>query len=45
MLFYIKEIVENGWRRDVLALEIKSDLFARQGKAISNFKATLLEPP
>lgn len=42
-LFYIQETIENGWGRDVLALQIKSNLFARQGKAISNFKETL--PP
>lgn len=40
-LFYISQTIENGWSRDVLALQIKSDLFARQGSAISNFKETL----
>lgn len=43
-LFYIQKTIENGWGRDVLALQIKSDLFARQGKAISNFKNTLPVP-
>lgn len=43
-LFYINQTIENGWSRDVLALQIKSDLFARQGAAISNFKNTLPEP-
>lgn len=43
-LFYINQTIENGWSRDVLALQIKSDLFARQGSAISNFKNTLPEP-
>lgn len=43
-LFYINQATENGWSRDVLALQIKSDLFARQGSAISNFKNTLPEP-
>ncbi len=42
--FYIQQTIENGWSRDVLALQIKSDLFARQGSAISNFKNTLPEP-
>jgi len=41
--FYISETIENGWSRDVLALQVKSDLFKRQGKAITNFKFTL--PP
>lgn len=42
-LFYINQTIENGWSRDVLALQIKSDLFARQGSAIRNFKSTLPE--
>jgi predicted nuclease of restriction endonuclease-like (RecB) superfamily len=42
--FYIENTIENGWSRDVLALQIKSDLFARQGKAINNFKLTLPDP-
>jgi predicted nuclease of restriction endonuclease-like (RecB) superfamily len=43
-LFYVKETIENGWSRDVLALQIKSDLYARNGKAITNFKETLPAP-
>lgn len=43
-LFYIRETLENGWGRDVLALQIKSNLYSRQGKAITNFKATLPDP-
>lgn len=42
--FYIKETIENGWGREVLALQIKSQLYQRQGKSISNFKKTLPEP-
>lgn len=42
--FYISETIENGWSRDVLALQIKSQLYQRQGKATSNFKHTLPEP-
>jgi predicted nuclease of restriction endonuclease-like (RecB) superfamily len=42
--FYISETIENGWSREVLALQIKSQLYQRQGKAISNFKHTLPEP-
>jgi predicted nuclease of restriction endonuclease-like (RecB) superfamily len=33
-LFYINQTVENGWSRDVLALQIKSGLFKRSGKAV-----------
>jgi predicted nuclease of restriction endonuclease-like (RecB) superfamily len=43
-LFYINQTLENGWSRDVMALQIKSNLYARQGKAITNFKNTLPAP-
>jgi len=43
-LFYIQKTKENNWSRDTLALQIKSDLYARQGKAITNFTSTLPEP-
>jgi predicted nuclease of restriction endonuclease-like (RecB) superfamily len=43
-LFYIHQTVENGWSRDVLALQIESNLYARQGKALTNFKQTLPPP-
>jgi len=42
--FYINETINNGWSRDILALQIKSNLFARQGNAISNFTQTLPPP-
>ena len=42
--FYIQKTIENAWSRDTLALQIKSELFARQGKSITNFKHTLPEP-
>jgi predicted nuclease of restriction endonuclease-like (RecB) superfamily len=43
-LFYVQKTKENNWSRDTLALQIKSDLYARQGKAITNFTNTLPEP-
>lgn len=43
-LFYIAKTLENGWSSDVLALQIKSDLYKRTGKSINNFKATLPDP-
>jgi len=43
-LFYVQKTIENNWSRDMLALQIKSDLYARQGKAISNFTNTLPAP-
>jgi predicted nuclease of restriction endonuclease-like (RecB) superfamily len=42
--FYIQQTIENNWSRDVLALQIKTNLFERQGKSINNFKTTLPEP-
>lgn len=42
-LFYIQQTITNGWSRDILGSQLKSDLYARQGKAIHNFKNTLAE--
>jgi predicted nuclease of restriction endonuclease-like (RecB) superfamily len=42
--FYIRKAFENGWSRDILSLQVKSRLYARQGSAISNFTATLPAP-
>ena len=39
--FYLQKTLENGWSRDTLALQIKTDLYQRSGKAITNFKQTL----
>ncbi|MDP8032888.1 PDDEXK nuclease domain-containing protein [Pasteurella atlantica] len=43
-IFYIQQTIENSWSREVLALQIKSDLYSRQGKAITNFQNTLPSP-
>ncbi len=43
-LFYIRQTIENGWGRETLALQIKSSLFSRAGKAITNFSKTLPAP-
>jgi len=43
-LFYVQKTKDNNWSRDTLALQIKSDLYARQGKAITNFTNTLPAP-
>jgi len=40
-IFYITQTIENNWGRETLALQIKSELYKRQGKAITNFKNTL----
>ena len=40
-LWYAAKTLERGWSRAVLTVQIESDLFGRQGKAISNFARTL----
>lgn len=43
-LWYAEAAVGNGWSRNVLVLQIESGLYNRQGKAITNFQATLPAP-
>lgn len=43
-LFYVQQTLENNWSRDVLDLQLKSDLYSRKGKAVSNFHTTLPTP-
>lgn len=40
-VFYIDQTIQNNWSRAVLEYQIESNLFSRQGKAITNFKNTL----
>lgn len=42
--FYIAETAKNEWSRDVMLLQVKSDLYNRSGKAINNFTQTLPQP-
>ena len=42
--FYIEQALEQGWSRDVLALQLKSNLYGRAGKAVTNFSRTLPLP-
>jgi len=42
-LWYAEQAIQNGWSRNVLVMQIESGLYRRQGKAITNFQATL--PP
>ena len=42
-LWYAQKAIENGWNRNTLELQIKSDLFSRQGGALTNFNFTLPE--
>ena len=43
-LWYARQTVSNGWSRAMLTHWIESDLHARQGRAITNFKAALPAP-
>lgn len=42
-LWYAQQAVTHGWSRDILALQIESNLYQRQGGAVTNFHQTL--PP
>ena len=42
--WYVEKCIENNWSRDVLDLQIKSNLIERQGKSINNFDSTLPKP-
>jgi predicted nuclease of restriction endonuclease-like (RecB) superfamily len=42
-IWYIRQVIEHGWSRNILALQIDGRAHQRQGKALTNFKATL--PP
>ena len=39
--WYAEKAIENGWSRDVLAMQIESKMHQRQGKAINNFENVL----
>ncbi|WP_333682387.1 PDDEXK nuclease domain-containing protein [Prevotella pectinovora] len=40
-LFFVRKTWENNWGRDVLLNWLDTDLYERDGKAITNFQATL----
>ena len=42
--FYLNKLLEFNWSRNILDAQIKSGLYARQGKSITNFHATLPKP-
>ncbi len=42
--WYAEKAIEHGWSRSMLETWIKSDLYQREGKAITNFKKTLPTP-
>ena len=42
-LWYARKTIENGWSRNILAIQIETRLHERQGKAVNNFPTAL--PP
>lgn len=42
--FYIEHILENGWSRNVLSMQIETSLHRRKGKAVTNFEKRLSSP-
>ena len=40
-LWYMQKAAEHGWSHNILALQIETKLYHRQGKALTNFKNTL----
>ena len=40
-VWYARQAIEHGWSRNVLVHQIDSNLFARQGSALTNFTRTL----
>lgn len=42
-VWYAQKTLENGWSRDVLALQVESRLIERRGKSVNNFPIAL--PP
>jgi predicted nuclease of restriction endonuclease-like (RecB) superfamily len=43
-VWYIHKTIENGWSRDILELQIQTNLYARQGGAMTNFSKTMPAP-
>jgi predicted nuclease of restriction endonuclease-like (RecB) superfamily len=42
--WYIRQTIANGWSRNILVHQIETDLYRRQGKALTNFPTTLPPP-
>ncbi len=43
-LWYARQAIQTGWSRNVLVHQIETQLYARQGKALTNFSRTLPPP-
>lgn len=43
-LWYARQTVLNGWSRNILVQQVESDLYQRQGDAVTNFERLLPKP-
>ena len=43
-LWYVNETIKNGWSRNVMVIQIQTNLYARDGKSTNNFHSTLPSP-
>jgi len=43
-LFYVQKTIQNGWSRSMLTHHLELRLYEREGKAVTNFAATLPAP-
>jgi len=43
-VWYVQQTIQNGWSRNVLLHQIDTGLYARQGKALTNFETRLPAP-
>ena len=43
-LWYARQVIAGGWSRSMLEHWIESELYSRQGKAVTNFKTALAQP-
>ena len=43
-LYYVNKTIEHNWSRNVLTHQMESGLYEREGKAVTNFAATLPAP-
>lgn len=39
--WYLQKTIEHGWSRNILDIQIKTDLYHRSGKALTNFSTTI----
>lgn len=40
-IFFVRQVLENGWSRSTLLNFLETDLYERKGKALTNFKHTM----